>query len=289
MKKSLYLSVLLISLYSQAQVNWQTYPGAPTSGFWDMDTLDGKLYVSTGLVREYDGSTWNTLNNYNNSSNTPNKDKSCIKNLQGALYAGSGAFNTSGKGDMHYYKNGSWTLHQNSNFPYTGNYKIRCYSENAGTIYMAGLFEVPGNNGFRNVAKWDGSEWVNIGRNFGYYPPTTEIKDMESYQGKVYITEGNNVWAYNGTNWDSLFYPSNGNINFPMGGGISDMVVYRNKLYISGIFNLDQATTNVLLVSYDGSSFNAIEKKNAWQTALSSGLYETIGKMGVVGDNLYFF
>jgi hypothetical protein len=271
-------------------VNWQTYPGAPTSGFWDMDTLNGKLYVSTGLVQEFDGSTWTVTANYNNSSNTGNKTKSCIKTINGKLYAGAKDFNTSGQGTIHYLSSGTWSLQQNTNFAYNGSNKIRGFELYNSEIYTCGLFSVPGSSTFKNVAKWNGNDWVDVGRNFGFYPPTTEVKAMQAYQGKLYLTEGNSIWSYDGNNWDSIVSASNSANVFPMGGGINDLEVYNGELYMSGNFALSSSNYGILLLKYNGSSFNAVTKNDQSASAIiSAGTYTTVGRMGVVGGKLYFF
>jgi hypothetical protein len=290
MKRTFTFLAVMAFIQIHAQVNWQQYPGAPTSGFWDMDTLDGKLYISTGLVQEYDGSTWTTMNNYNNSLNTPNKTKSCVKTIDGKLYAGAKDFNTSGEGTIHYLSAGTWSLQQTSDFDYNGSYKIRGFAKLGSDLYTCGQFRVPGNPNYYQVAKWNGSNWVDLGKNFGTNPQTTEIKDLEAFQGKLYATEGTNVWAYNGTTWDSILYPPNATPSFPMSAGIiSDIIVYNNELYVSGAMHLGLSNMNVLLAKYNGTSFTSVAKGETSAAVLSAGTYTSVGRMGVVGNKLYFF
>ncbi|MCE3228182.1 MAG: hypothetical protein K0S32_2733 [Bacteroidetes bacterium] len=290
MKKIFTLLALAGFIHLNAQVNWQQYPGAPTGGFWDMDTLNGKLYVSTGFVQEYDGSTWTTMNNYNNSSNTPNKTKSCVKAIDGKLYAGAKDFNTSGEGTIHYLSAGTWSLQQNTDFSYNGSYKIRGFAKFNSEIHACGQFQVPANPGYYQIAKWNGTDWTGLGKNFGTNPQTTEVKDIEAFQGKLYATEGSNVWAYNGTTWDSILYPPNATPSFPMSAGsISDIIVFNNELYVSGFMHLGLSNMNVLLAKYNGTSFTSVAKGETSGTVLSAGTYTSIGRMGVVGNKLYFF
>lgn len=285
--KFLAFAAMLASL-GNAQVNWQTYPGAANS-FWDMDTLNGKLYVSSGLVQEYDGNTWTTLSNYNNSLNTPNKTKSCVKNINGKLYAGAKDFNTNGEGTIHFLSAGTWSLQQNSNFSYNGSNKIRNFAWANSQLYTCGRFTVPGGN-FYNIAKWNGNDWVNLGKNFGSSPSTSEIQEIESFQNQLYMTPGDGVYVYDGNQWDSIINPPNNNNIFPMGGALFDLVTYNGELYMSGYFALSATNYGILLMKYNGNSFTSLAKDNsAGPALLSAGTYTSVGKMGVVGNKLYFF
>lgn len=284
MKNLFLLFITIVSTAIQGQINWQNPAGAPTNGFWDMDTLNNKLYVSFGGVYEFDGNNWTWLNNYNNSLNTPNKTKSCIKNLDGKLYCGAKDFNTGGEGDIHYYDGSNWSLFQNTNFPYNGNNKIRSFVNYDGYTYMSGIFRVPSAPTYSNIAKWNGTEWINVGRNFTYYNTPNEIRDMEVFQNDLYITDKNNVWKYNGSSWDSLFnYTS-----YPSGSNISGLVTYNNELYISGYFNLDASNTNILLIKYNGSNFTPLAKASQLSNILTTGIYSNIGRMNVVAGKLMF-
>ncbi len=289
MKKSLLLITSLVFIGLNAQVNWQNFAGGPTTGFWDMDTMNGKLYVSDGLVNEFDGNNWTVLSDYNNSLNTPNKSKSCVKNLNGNLYCGAKDFNTTGEGDVHYYNGTSWTLFQNTDFPYNGSYKIRSFCNYNSDIYMSGNFEVPNNTSFRNIAKWNGTDWVTVGRNFISNFSPTEITDMESFQGNLFITDKSNVWKFNGSTWDSIFNPLNVPFVFPMSGTVNDMIIFNNELYFSGMFYLDANNMGIPLIKYNGSSFSPVARNiGGAQTILITSDYESIGKMGIAGGKLVF-
>lgn len=284
MKKYFFISFLNIIFASHGQVTWQNFPGGPTGGFWDMDTMNAKLYVAAGSILEYDGASWTTLNNYNASYSTPNKTKSASRALNGNLYCGAKDFNTSGQGDVHYYNGTGWTLNQNTNFTYNGNYKIRSFASYSNTIYMSGNFIVPTASSYSNIAKWNGTDWVNVGRNFTSWSMANEIFDMEVFQGNLFITEKNNVWKYNGTTWDSLFNTS----SYPTGSSINDMVVYNGDLYISGFFNLSSSNMGIVLVKYNGTAFTPVAKAENMNGILSSGTYTTIGKMCTANNNLFF-
>lgn len=280
MKKTFALFVLSIFAlsFAYAQTNWAAYPpSAPLNGFWDMDTLNGKLYISTGLIQEYNGASYSVTSNYNNSSNTPNKTKSCVRNISGKLYAGAKDFNSSGQGTIHFLSANTWSLQQTTNFQYNGSNKIRGFAEINSQLYTCGLFTCPGSTNFYNVAKWDGTDWVNVGRNFGQFPATSEVFDMLTYQNKIFLTEGNAVYSNNGSIWDSIVSPYNTNNVYPI-GSVRDLQVYNNSLYISGLL-MTNSTTQSLLLKYNGTSVTSI---------LAPGTYTAVGKMGVVGNKLLF-
>ncbi|MBX7183462.1 MAG: hypothetical protein K1X82_15225, partial [Bacteroidia bacterium] len=99
-------SLVLWGAYSPFSVNSQTWTdvGFPSNGVFNTDQMNGKLYVAQGAdigFLEYDGTTWTTISDYNNSFNTAHKSKSAVRNLNGSLYLGNFEFNTSGEGDFH--------------------------------------------------------------------------------------------------------------------------------------------------------------------------------------------
>lgn len=279
MKKIYLLAALcILAANAHAQLAWQAFSNGPGT-FWDMDTLHGKLYLSGGIPYEYDGSTWTLKGDYNASSNTPNKTKSALKNLNGKLYAGAKDFNTSGKGNMHSFDGSTWSDEQKTNFAYNGNYKVRSFASYNNTVYASGEFAVPTGVG-SNLVRWDGNDWTGVGRKFGSFFSTPEISDMEVFGNRLFITEKSNVWAFDGTSWDSLFYIPDVNPSFPMASAIYDMVVWNNALYISGFFYLNGTSEASLLIRYDGSTFSTVLNNQ-------SG-YEVVNKLGNINNRLYF-
>jgi hypothetical protein len=283
--------IILLSIFylnAGAQVNWQNVSNAPGSFVWSADTMNGKLYASFGLVYEYDGVNWTDITNYNNSWSTGNKTKSAIKCINGKVYAGAKDFNTSGEGAMHYFDGNSWTEAQSTDFIYHANYKLRRILEYNGQIYAAGNFKVPANYNFFDIARWNGTDWVDVGRNFsdGGSEVITEIADMDIFNGKLYITNRKNIFSYNGTTWDSLFLDYANPPVFPIAMSINDMAVFNNALYISGGIALDMTNTNVGLVKYNGSTFSAIARGSEWND-IDMSAYSMIGKLSVMQGKLY--
>ena len=266
--------------FSQAQT-WSDV-GFPSNGVFDTDTLNGKLYVAQGAdigFLEYDGTTWTTISDYNNNLNTQHKSKSAIKNINGTLYLGAYEFNTSGLGDVHTYDGTTVSLFQNSTFTYNGSYRFTNFGEYNGTIYAGGNFEVP-NGGIGNgFAKWDGSDWVSatppeIAGNMLY----SGISKMLNFQNKFYLLSYN-TFIYDGTNWDSTTFVTNGTFNgnpFSYTSKFTDAVLMNNEIYGIGDFISQSGGTYVQssIAKWDGTTLTGITHPyNAINRIYSDGPY----------------
>lgn len=125
--------------------------------------------------------------------------------------------------------------------------KIHCLAEYNGELYIGGEFKSQDNPNINNIARWDGSEWHEVGTG-----TDGRILDMEVYNGELYISGGfghagdiatisNNqglivpfgLAKWNNTAWlpvvDSLKWQNSFANAIKVG-------IYKDKLFISGSF-----------------------------------------------------
>jgi hypothetical protein len=147
-------------------------------------------------------------------------------------------------------------------------------------IYVTGVFKAANDQPATNIAVWDGYAWDGIqmpGIQFAL------LYCAEKHNGKYYFA-GNmeyessdgqlhsDIIEYDGENWNPM------NFNSPS-SGITDMVIYKDELYISGGFQ-----------HYEGNAGDKILKlhNGEWVQVGVTGLgYGIIHDMQVYQDELY--
>lgn len=148
-------------------------------------------------------------------------------------------------------------------------------------LYAGGQFDTAGGVAVTNIAKWNGSRWLNIG-NVTYesnhhstspsYVYTLAVLDSQLYIGGVFNTAGgvaaHNVARWNGSSW------------FALGSGagqVRSITVSGDNLFVGG--NFDDA---------GGIEANHIAKwnGNSW-SALGSGINNTIYALAASDNGLY--
>lgn len=255
MKKLIALFTAIVSMGLVHAQTWSTVD-FPAGMVWQAAELNGKLYIADGGVglQELDGATWTTLSDFNNSLNAPHKSKSSVVNINNTLYCGARDFNTSGEGTMHTYNGTTFSLLQNSDFPYNGSYKVFDFAEYNGDVYAGGQFVSP-NNASSNLTKWDGSDWVGVGFNgFNYSGNQNNIVNrLITFQNKLYVMSSSKMFYYDGIAWDSLEaeYSS-----------FEDVAIYNSELYVCGgimIYENGSPVASGRIAKWDGTTFSIVQ------------------------------
>lgn len=107
-------------------------------------------------------------------------------------------------------------------------------------IYISGVFDSVGNIPASGIAKWDGASWSAIGNNFPFVTAWTGvIYQMEFYHGNLFV--GGNFYDPQGNlcylaKWDGIAWEFLGGDLQCGFGGIADMAVYNDELYVAGFF-----------------------------------------------------
>lgn len=125
-------------------------------------------------------------------------------------------------------------------------------------LYMCGMFD--NYNVF--ITKWDGASWTNIPTFPTYAQP--EISTLAFYKNELYFG-GNfyssaypndtiqNIIRYNGTNWKSVGGGFHGGW-----GGLNCMAIYKNELYVGGLFTTADGNPGNYIAKWDGNSWSDV-------------------------------
>ncbi len=115
--------------------------------------------------------------------------------------------------------------------------KIHCLAEYNGELYIGGEFKSQDNPNINNIARWDGSEWHEVGNG------TTEmVGKMEVYNDKLYVL--GRGFSASGVTMDCCIAKWDGEVWSEVldsmtwdGANGLKMGVYDNKLFLSGSFS----------------------------------------------------
>ena len=107
-------------------------------------------------------------------------------------------------------------------------------------IYISGVFDSVGSVAASGIAKWNGASWSAIGNNFPFVTAWTgAVYQMEFYHGNLFVAgnfydpQGNLCYL---AKWDGVVWQFLG-ADLQCGfGGVADMTVYNDELYVSGFF-----------------------------------------------------
>jgi len=153
-----------------------------------------------------------------------------------------------------------------------------------GELYVVGNFYDPNNfdGPLWNIIKYNGTEWVPVGNGI-----KGGVSNLIIYKEDLYVCgtfrntiEGNpptnSLARWNGNEW----LPIGGNLTYTNNPPIlTDMLVYNDRLYISGLFYSLGGIETHGIAFWDGVNWNSFDN-----TFID---IETIGSMQVYQDTLY--
>jgi len=151
-------------------------------------------------------------------------------------------------------------------------------------IYVAGNFNT-NDLTIRDIVKFNGAIWIDVGGSMkGSW---SDINKMVVYNGKLVVAgmfykkdgnAGNFIMTWDGQQWEELgggtwgIYGNLGTL-----GTIYDMLVYKNKLYICGLFNYAGSTPASHVAVWDGVKWCGY-----------SGVFDnTVNAMTIFNDTIY--
>jgi hypothetical protein len=158
-----------------------------------------------------------------------------------------------------------------------------------GETYVSGNFSDQLNipTDIHNIVKFNGSEWLPVGG--GIKGGLSNISNMVVYKEKLYIAgvmsksagnPGNGIAAWDGDQWDDvgggLTYISPSNIH------VRDMKVYKDKLYVTGVFLYAGDINARFLASWDGEKWCNMGTGSEFFCGNPNG-----GSIGFLNDTLY--
>jgi len=160
---------------------------------------------------------------------------------------------------------------------------ISCAAFYKNEFYVGGNF--PSNQGFTDIQKWNGNAWTKVGD--GFQGGLSGVFDMKVYKGYLYVAgsflkdggvnPGNCIVRWDGSKWEDIGgVLNNDGTNW---WNIDRLLVFHDKLYVSGYFTQAGDIPASCLASFDG---------NRW-CAVTDIFNVPLGKMGIYRDSLFVF
>ncbi len=149
-------------------------------------------------------------------------------------------------------------------------------------LYVAGIFTSAGGVTAPGLAKWNGSDWSNIG--FAGLALALVSDGTNLYVGGSFTNAGGvlntNVARFDGTNWHSLG-DGVGVYNNSLGSVVYTLELHNGQLYAGGVFTNagNIATTNVAV--WNGSGWSSLGSGSA------NGVNGTVYALAFQGGDVY--
>lgn len=260
--------------------DWSYIPGLEaTTTIYDFAFLGGELYVAgvfsragtnraVGLAR-WNGSRWSDVGGFNGAVLTAVSDGA-------RLYVG-GIFTNAG--GVHVTNVACWNGSQWSSLAgglglFNGiASKVDVLHFHQGTLYAGGTFTNSGGATMRNLARWDGGNWVEVGG--GTDAPVYALASQGGslFAGGGFTSAGglpaSRIARWDGGNW------------FPLGSGMNNNVsalgVVGNLVYAGGSFTNAGGVRAIRFAVWNGS---------AW-AATGTGMNDVVNRIKVSGTNVY--
>lgn len=263
MKKSILLGCIATCCTAHATAQW--WEDAELPGLADgvteiyEDSVTNTMYC-TGALQFGMGSP-NTFRMYHQGSwsvsDSFNLDVMTVRRYNDTLVVGGAFSEVNGQAFQHIaaYVNGTWV-------PYGAfNGLVYALRVLGGNLYAVGFFTVAdGHSGCGGVAKRVGGNWEPVGNMPAIhdYPGWT---DIILYQGNLVVTgtttfEGlpfKHIIQYDGQQW----VPLGPGIQTSLGGG-GTLAVYKNELYVGGIFRLSEGNVGHCIMRWNGSEWHPV-------------------------------
>lgn len=242
-------------LHSLAIINGDLYVGGD---FFNISGIQAKR------IAKFDGTNWTALGTGILGS------VNAITEYNGEIYAGSLA-------GLHKWTGSIWQPiieGDETSEPYILDLEV--YN---GELYFTGYFTINGNSSNLNIAKWNGSQLVDLNVDLDNGSASTlEVYNNELYVGGVFSSVNGNtancIVKYNGSNWQSIAGATGGVFGFET--SVNALKKFNNKLYVGGNFNAFGSVAANFIVEFDGANYNS----------LSSGTNERVICLASYNNNL---
>jgi hypothetical protein len=282
MIKRFWLLILIQSTLSMESQNWDSIRGGKPNGQIEgviFDSVHNELIVSSkfltqigslpvrGIAR-WNGSRWDSLAGGINTHSIPNGPGGNVlcgipyngKLLVGGQFKSIGGINAT---SLALWDGIKWDSLPKRAFSFNSNApQINGLFKSGNLIYISGNFTTIAGQPATGLATWDGSTFSPITFTFNSF---IGVGRPIIYKNDLYITGGyfynppfyidnSDVMRYDGTDWNSMIP---GGIK-GFAGGVSDMVVFNNELYIAGHFLISDGNLANNIMKYDGTIWKDI-------------------------------
>ena len=156
-------------------------------------------------------------------------------------------------------------------------------------LFTVGYFRTAGGDTCNSLALWDGEHWKNLG--FPPRPPAISLpflNAMAFYKNELYVggntenlIDGNfnmDIARFDGVKWKQVG-------NGLLGGfaDVSDMVVYKDELYVCGYFRKIDGNTGNKIMRWDGQQWKEVGGGLCSPGDIPTDMMVYDGKLYVVG------
>ncbi|TNF31116.1 MAG: T9SS type A sorting domain-containing protein [Bacteroidetes bacterium] len=257
----LFIFFILLAQHVSAQ-SWtsmgDSLDGAVSRFYYD--TLEGRLIAIGAFehigamevdgVAAWDGVDWHPLATGINTGFNP---VYAICRFQGEIYS-EGLLGTSNIGNESVLKlnNGEW---ESVGIVHGG---VRRLRETDDRMYAVGDFDSIGSVVAHSVAAWDGFIWQAIGNDLNtvsLFP--IAVNDIAEYHGELYVIgkfdDGEGL-ANIAKLVDDTWQPVGGGIRTWNGFG-TDLLVYKDMLYVAGFFQQEEGNVASNIMAWDGENW----------------------------------
>jgi hypothetical protein len=245
--------------------HWQDiagYNNGSVNCFYE-DTIDGVLYVGGNFskiggltikyIAKWDGMSWDSVPT--STLITTNCETVCaLVKYKGELYAGGAAGFTSTRGGIAKWNGTVWEPVGEGTNGIVNKFVVR-----DSNLYVFGMFDSVASIQANGLAIWNGSVWSDVHALPDYFSPN-QVYALEFFNGEIYIG-GNfsgpdgkrDIARWNGSSWQDV-----GGGLFGGWSSVSDMMIYKDKLYIAGSFSkyADSRNPGNCIAAWDGNSWS---------------------------------
>lgn len=246
----------------------------------------GNMYWVNGRNQYYmgvwNGSNWDTL-----IPQAPNQPIMQLLVHNNELYA-CGKFNKFGDSSCYFvarYDGTSWyQVGDLVKFFKSNPSQINCIGFYKNELYLGGSFK-DSTGVDRNIAKFNGTEWVNVGT--GIKQGFAWVNNLMEYKGELYVggyfSKSSEIPSRGVVKWDGSQYKPFGFNGLFGGSQTSDMKIFKNQLFIVGNFTqFDNMPAGNILVT-DSATICSLRPFD--DPAFSPG-FGGIGNIEPMGDTL---
>jgi trimeric autotransporter adhesin len=267
---------------------WQTM-GNPFNGgvtaltFYGAYLYAGGFFTNSSLgitnLARWDGSSWSGVPGGGANNNVEDFASDGTNLFVGGLFTQIGGIAATGIASF----NGStWSALGSGVHGFQGGVgQVNKMAWQSNQLYVAGSFEIAGNVGTANVARWDGTDWWSLGggTSKGMSPTLNFVQSLLPIQSSIFVTPGlyagglftgagsvivDSIGCWDGTNWNAVGTGFGG--TFATGVGINVRALAANNayLYAGGNFKIAGGNPASGIAYWDGSNWNSLGSGVDW-------------------------
>ena len=256
--------------------HWSYIPGLEgTTVLYDIAFLGGEIYVAglfsragtnqaRGLAR-WNGSRWSDVGGFAGAVVTAVTDGTRL--YVGGIFTNAGGILVT---NVACWNGSQWSSLAGGLGTYGGLGEVDVLHFHQGVLYAGGSFTNSGSASVRNLVRWDGSNWIEVGGGSDGQVYSLASQGNDLYAGGNFATVGgvpaNRIARWDGANWSAL--------GSGMNNTVSALGVVGNLVYAGGSFTNAGGARAVRFAVWNGSS---------WAATGASGMNDVVTRIKVDG------